>query len=103
MDPLQAAVLIVLLMVPFHLLVQSQLRQMRRAFRERRCGVALDTEEGLEARGEVIGRYDGADIHAWVSFMGLRYRFDRVAPRSYARRVREQELFLKRGLVYTVD
>jgi hypothetical protein len=51
----------------------------------------------------VIGEYRGREIYAWVVFMGMRYRFDRVAQRAYRDWVAEGELFLEPGLIYVTD
>lgn len=99
MNALEAAALIGLLIIPFHILVQYELRRFPEHVRA--SGVAIDDEAVLEGRGEVIGSFRGRDIHAWVRYLGMTYRFDRTVAKP--RGLRERELFLEPGLVYVTD
>ena len=99
MNALEAAALVGLLIIPFHILVQHLLRHFPEHVRA--SGVAIDDERVLEGRGEVIGSFRGRDIYAWVRYLGMTYRFDRTLPRW--RGVRERELLLEPGLVYVTD
>lgn len=99
MNALEAAALIALLMLVFHLLLQREFGRFAQQLRK--SGVAIEHEGFLEARGEVIGSFKGRDIYAWVAYLGMKYRFDRTVPRC--RDVGEGELFLEPGIVYVTD
>lgn len=86
-----------------HVLLQRELGRLSDPRYIRSRGVVIEHEEVLEARSEAIGYYAGREIYGSVIFMGMRYRFDRVAPPAYRHRVRERELFLEPGLVYVTD
>lgn len=101
MNALEAAALIGALIIPFHILVQQQLGRLREHVRS--TGVVIDDERVLEARGEVIGRYQGREIHAFVVYLGIKYFFGRTEQAKYRRHVRERELWLEPGLVYVTD
>lgn len=103
MDMLTFAAIIAGLALPLHLSVRWQLDRLCDPRAIRRSGAAIDGEHELDASAEVIGYYDGRRIYAWVQFMGMRYRFDRVAPPWYRHWVGERELFLDPGLVYLTD
>jgi hypothetical protein len=101
MNALEAAALIGALIIPFHVLLQRQLALLREHVRS--TGIVIEDERVLEARGEVIGRWQGRDIHAFVVYMGIKYLFGRIEQAKYRRRVRERELWLEPGLVYVTD
>lgn len=101
MSPLEAALLVIALVLPFHLLVQWQLGRLLDPRHLRRRGVVIRRVEAVQRAGEIIGRYRGEDIHASLHFMGLTYRFDRIAPPRYG--VGRRELLLPPGLVYVTD
>jgi hypothetical protein len=103
MNALEAALVVAVVSLIIHFLLQLELGRLCDPRYIRRRGVAIQREEVLEDRSEVIGRYHGRDIYASVVFMGMRYRFDRVAPRVYRYRVAERELFLEPGLIYVTD
>lgn len=65
--------------------------------------VALESEKALQHHGESIGRYRDRRSTSEVVFMGMLYRFECVAPRSYRHRVGAPELFLEPGLFYVTD
>jgi len=101
-DPLEAALLVLLVGLPFHLLVHWQLARMRDAHR---CetGVVIRRDEALEDHSGPIGALGGRAIYGSVTFMGRVYRFDRIAEPWYRARVRPREIFLEPGLVYVTD
>lgn len=101
MNPLEAAALVGALMVPLYMLMQHAMRDLPR--HARRTGVYMESARELELSDEVLGSYQDRPIHARVGFLGMIYRFDRVAPRAYRRRVAERELYLEPGLVYVTD
>ena len=100
-DPLEAALLVALLTLPFHLLVQWQLGLQSDPRYVRKHGVVIRREEILEFHGEVIGRYRGRDIRDCVLFMGMRYRFAGIAAPSHE--VQARQLLLTPGLLYITD
>jgi hypothetical protein len=102
MSPIEAALLVAALALPFHLAVLWQLSRLSDPRHIRASGVVIRREEILE-HGEVIGRYAGRDIYRTVHFMGMEYRFDRVARPSYRDYISARELFLEPGLVYVTD
>lgn len=101
MNALEAAALVGALMVPLYILMQQGLKDLPR--HARRSGVYMESARELELSEEVVGSYQDRPIHAWIGFLGMTYRFDRVAPRAYRRRVAQRELFLEPGLVYVTD
>jgi hypothetical protein len=103
METLKLAIIMGSLALPLHLALRWQLDRICNPRHIRRVGVALDCEEQLEARSEVIGYYDGCRIYAWVEFLGMRYRFQCVTKPSYRNWVEERELFLHPGLLYITD
>ena len=100
MNALEAAALVLLLMLPLHLYVQRELRRLSDPDHIRDSGVALENDKAVERRGEVVGFYWGCEIYAEVIFMGMVYRFDRIAPQAYRHQVGPRELYLEPGLVY---
>ena len=51
----------------------------------------------------VIGIYAGGEIYETLSYLGMRYAFDRIAPASYRLTVSEGELFVEPGLLYVLQ
>lgn len=100
MTPLEAAALFAALQLPCHWLVLRHLRRLTQPAYIRSYGVVILRECVLQARSEPIGRYRDRPIWGTVSFMGMLYRFDRVAER---RKAGPRELFLEPGLVYVTD
>ena len=103
MNALEAAALVLLIMLPLHLLVQRELRRLSDPGHIRAHGVTVESDTVIERRGDIVGSYWGRQIHAEVIFMGMIYRFDRIAPQSYRYRVGPRELYLDPGLVYLTD
>lgn len=102
MSPIEAALLVAALAAPFHLAVLWQLSRLSDPRYIRAVGVVIQREDILEC-GDVIGHYAGREIYQCVRFMGMEYRFDRVAKPSYRDYICSKELFLEPGLVYVTD
>lgn len=62
-------------------------------------GAAVGREAVL-ASDEIVGYLNGCAIPAAVRYLGVRYRFDRVAPPAYRYAVQPGELFVEPGLLY---
>ena len=103
MAPLEAAALVILLMLPFHWAIQRELRRLADPAYVRSQGVVIAQPSILDAHAPAIGTYLGHEIWASVTFLGMHYRFARVAPRSHRHHVRARELYLEPGLVYVTD
>jgi hypothetical protein len=101
MTPLEAALLVVVLTLPFHFLVQWQLGRQCDPRYLRRHGVVIRREDIVEHGNEIIGRYRGRDIADALVFMGMHYRFAGIVPPAY--RVKTRELLLPPGLLYLTD
>jgi len=101
MSPIEAALLVAALALPFHLAVQWQLGLLSSPRYLRKHGVVICRDDVVQYGAEVIGSYRGRDIHESVVFMGMHYRFERVATPSYE--VQPRELLLAPGLVYVTD
>ena len=101
MSPIEAALLVAVLTLPFHLFLQWQLALQCDPRYLRKHGVVIRREEILEGRGEVIGRYCGRNIPGALVFMGMQYRFSGIVPSAY--RVKSRELLLAPGLLYQTD
>lgn len=103
MNPLEAVLLFIALLLPFHLLVQRELSRMREAPPSPRRGVAMSRKQIPREHAEVIGYYQDCEIYAWVGFQGVRYRYERVVGHAYSSRVAERELFIEPGLLYVAE
>ena len=103
MNALEAAALVLLLLLPLHLLVQRELRRLGDPRHIRESGVAIENSAAVERRGDIVGSYSGSEIYAEVVFMQMVYRFDRIAPPAYRYRVGPRELYLDPGLVYVTQ
>ena len=101
MSPLEAALTIALLVLPFHLAIQWQLSLHANPRYVRKHGVVICREEILERTGSIVGHYRGRDIPGTVVFMGMQYRFAGIVPPAY--QVKARELVLAPGLVYLTD
>jgi len=100
-SPLDAAALVVLLLLPFHWAVRRELAKME-AEDPRSCAIVVLREQALEAHSQPIGAYMGHAIWGTVTFHGLLYRFDRIQPPRKKEELAAGELFLDPGLVYVV-
>jgi hypothetical protein len=103
MAPLEAALLILIIALPFHWLVLREFDRLTDPAHIRRKGVVIVVEDVLQARSEPIGRYMGRPVWATVTFMDMQYRFDRVIDRRKRNSIAARELFLEPGLVYVTD
>lgn len=103
MNALEAAALVLLLLLPLHLLVQRELRRLCDPRHIRESGVTIENTAAIERRGDIVGFYSGSEIYAEVVFMQMVYRFDRIAPQAYRHRVGPRELYLEPGLVYVTQ
>lgn len=102
MSPIEAALLVALLVLPFHLLVQYQLGRLEDPRYLRRHGIVVVQASAIEVHGATIGTYRGCEIWDSVVVAGLRYRFDHVVPPETAERTGPGELFLEPGLLYVL-
>jgi hypothetical protein len=102
MTPLDAAILIVLLVLPLHWLVMRYFDQLADPAYLRKHGVVILSESALQDHSEPIGQYRDRPIWGTVTFMGMVYRFHHIVD-GRDRRVAPGELFLEPGLVYVTD
>ena len=100
MSALDAAVVVLLLALPWLWLVQREFAKLSDPRYLRSHGVVIVSERALEANGAPIGEYLGHPIWDRVQFMGMDYRFDHVQDRRARERLAPGELFLEPGLVY---
>jgi hypothetical protein len=100
MSPLEAAVLIGLLVLPLHCLVQWQLSRQEDPAYLRTQGIVVVRESALDAHSEAIGEYAGRCIWGSVTFKGMHYRFSRVTRPGNREKTGPGELWLEPGLVY---
>jgi hypothetical protein len=99
-NPLEAAGLVALLVLPLHCLVQWQLGREEDPAWLRRQGIVVVRDSALDGHGAEIGEYAGHRIWAGVTFKGNAYRFDRVAGLQDREKTGPGELWLDPGLVY---
>jgi hypothetical protein len=102
MSPLDAAILILILMLPLHCLVLRYLEQLADPAYVREHGVVIVRESALQARSEPIGEYKGHPIWGTVTFKGMVYRFHHIA-QGHKHRIAPRELLLEPHLVYVTD
>jgi hypothetical protein len=100
MNPFELLLLAGAIGLPFHLLVVREFEKLTDPRYLREHGVVILSSRALEDHALPIGTYMGQSIWESVTFKGMQYRFDRVAPPSYRNRVGPGELFLAPGLVY---
>jgi hypothetical protein len=100
MSPLEAAALVAVLVLPFHLLVLWHVERMRDPAYLRRQGIVVVRESALDGHSGPVGSYVGQPIWGSVTFMGMRYRFDHVARPQDKEKTGPGELYLDPGLVY---
>jgi hypothetical protein len=99
-SPLEAFVLIALIYLPFHCLVHWQLDRQEDPVYLRSQGIVVVRESALQEHAEPMGEYAGRPIWASVTFMGIVYRFDRIARPQDKEKTGPGELYLDPGLVY---
>ena len=102
MTPLEAALLVAACVAPFHWLIQREFDRHRDPAYLRIHGVVIVNGAALDGHAETIGEYRSAPIWAAVTFMGMTYRFERIAPRRSDARLRPGELWIEPGLVYLI-
>ncbi len=100
MNPLEAALLIAALALPLHGLVLWQLGRLEDPAYLRRHGIVVVRESALDGHTGSLGEYAGHAIWSTVTFMGMRYRFDRIARPQDKEKTGPGELYLDPGLVY---
>lgn len=103
MSPIEAALLVVIVALPFHIAVLVALSRLDDPTYIRRKGVVIVKESALTAHSGSVGLYQGHEIWETVTFKGMTYRFSRVARPGYRQRIHERELYLDPGLVYLTD
>ena len=101
MSPLEAVVLVTLLVLPLHWIIQRELTKAGEVD-PRACGIVIVRERALDAHSPPIGEYMGHEVWQTVTFRGLVYRFDRVQAQSLREKLGAGELFLDPGLVYVL-
>jgi len=99
-DAFLAAVMLLATVLPACCMVLLRLKLDHDPVIMRHLGVVVTDARAFDTAGEVIGEYEAAPIYGEVVFKGMRYRYERVAPRRYSRHVGENELFLVPGIVY---
>jgi hypothetical protein len=102
MAPLEAALLVAILLAPLHWLVTRELDRMDDPAYLRSQGVVVVKPEIVDP-AEPIGWYSSQPIWATVMFKGMTYRFDRIVPAAKADGVGAGELFLPPGLIYRLE
>ena len=103
MNPLELLLLCGAIALPFYLLVVAECEKAADPRYLREEGVVIVSLRAIEDHSDVIGTYMGQSIWESVTFKGMRYRFQRIAPPSYRNRIGPRELFLDPGLVYVTD
>jgi hypothetical protein len=102
-SPIEAALLVVIVALPFHIAMQVALSRLEDPGYIRRKGVVIVRESALSGHEGCLGQYEGHEIWATVTFKGMTYRFSRVARPGYRQSIHERELYLDPGLVYLTD
>jgi len=100
MTPLEAAALVALLVLPFHGLVLWHLDRLQDPKYLRAHGIVVVRESAFQGHTKQIGSYSGHAIWEFVTFMGMTYRFDRVARPQDKEKTGPGEIYVDPGLVY---
>jgi hypothetical protein len=100
MSPLEAALLVAVLVLPLHILVLWQLAKLDDPAYLRTQGIVVVRECALDGHSEPIGDYAGRRIWGSVTFKGMQYRFDHSATPRDREKIGPGELWLEPGLVY---
>ena len=103
MSPLEAAFLVLALFLPATWLVRREIDRIEDPRYLRDHGVVIVAESVLQAHSAPIGTYRGHPIWGTVTFMGMPYRFDRVALPKERERIGRGEMYLEPGLIYVTD
>ena len=64
------------------------------------AGLVLPSNAILTRSEQVLGRFHGHPINAWVEFQGKRFIFDRAAPTGCKARLDAKELLIDDSLIY---
>ena len=99
-DGILAIALVAVLLAPLHFLVLYELDRLDSPAYLRKVGVIILRMEALDSCADVIGTYKDKAIYRSVTFKGMVYEFDRIAPPGYKQRIIHDELYLDPGLVY---
>ena len=102
MTPIEAVLLVAVLALPLHALVIWQLDRQEDPAYLRAHGVVVVRESALDGHADAVGEYAGRSIWGSVTFMGMVYRFDRVARPRDKEKIGPGELYLDPGLVYVL-
>jgi hypothetical protein len=102
-NPLEAAALIIALFLPLAWLVRRELAKLENPDYLRAHGVVIVLEEVLNKHSAPIGRYMERPIWGSVTFLGMVYRFDRVAGPREKEKIGRGELYLEPGIIYITD
>lgn len=100
MNPLEAVALIGVLVLPLHCLVQWQLAKLYDPAYLRTQGIVVVRESVLDGHTDSVGEYAGRAIWGSVTFLGMTYRFDRIARPQDKEKTGPGELYLDPGLMY---
>ncbi len=65
-------------------------------------GVLLPDSADVTRSSEVLGRFEGALISAWIEYEGRRYLFERAAPSGGLIQIGEHELLFEGKLIYRI-
>ncbi len=103
MSALEALAVFLLVALPLHWIVQRQFAKLSDPTYLREHGVVIVSPRALQSHSEPIGEYMGHPIWGSVTFMGLLYRFDRVADPGRRELTAARELYLEPGLVYVTE
>jgi hypothetical protein len=101
-EVLETVLLAATLVPAIYLLVEMERGRVSDPEHVRRFGAAV-ARDALEQEPGVIGSYDGAEIHGYVRYLGMRYRYEGVVPTHYRSSVQAGELFVEPGLLYVTD
>ena len=102
MTPLEAVLLFAVLALPLHALVLWQIDRLQDPAYLRAHGIVVVRESALDGHTGAVGQYAGRSIWGSVTFMGMVYRFDRIARPQDRERTGPGELYLDPGLVYVL-
>ena len=103
MEPLECAVLAIVMALPFVWLLHRHFRLLSDPRYLRGQGVIIVADRALEAHSAPIGSYMGCPVWGSVTFLGMLYRFDRVIEARERERIKARELYLEPGLVYVTE
>lgn len=100
MDFILLVFLSAILIAPLHLAIEWEITRVVAAEDDRVRRIVRAPIENCDALGPVIGTWNGTTIYGTVTYMGMLYEYDRLAPPRYDRVLQQNELFLDPGLVY---